>query len=105
MPDKRFSLVASDHKIPPLDAVNVLLVPPRVKARYCSEFNVPVPPEVYSGPLVDKPEKAMVPEDEIPVAAAMAPLVFTWNGDDVPTDNNEDGLDVPIPTLPLVVAR
>ena len=44
----------------------------------------------------------MVPEEVIPVAAAIAPELFTWNPD--PTEKREVGLVFPIPTLPLVSA-
>jgi hypothetical protein len=47
-----------------------------------------------------KPEKAIVPEELIPVAAATAPDELTWKGEPEPTDNKDEGVIVPIPILP-----
>jgi len=46
-----------------------------------------------------KPEKAIVPEELIPVAAATAPDELTWKGEPVPTERAAAGLVTPIPSL------
>jgi hypothetical protein len=59
-----------------------------------------VPPVVFVRPLVERPEKATVPEEVIPVAAAIAPELLTWNWDDEPTESRAEGDEFPIPTFP-----
>lgn len=75
-----------------------LIAPPLVD-------KVPVPPVVRTIPFVDKPENAIVPEEEIPVAAEIAPDEFTWNCDDVPTERSEGGVFVPMPTKSEAVVK
>jgi hypothetical protein len=48
-----------------------------------------------------KPEKVIVPEELIPVAAATAPEELTWNWEEEPTAKMDEGLVLPIPTFPL----
>ena len=50
----------------------------------------------------DNPLKVIVPEEVIPVAAAIAPELFTWNWLVEPTDRREVGLVVPTPRLPAM---
>ena len=59
----------------------------------------PPAPEITNLLLV-KPEKVMVPEEVMPVAAATAPEEFTWKRSPEPTVNIEAGVVSPIPTLP-----
>jgi hypothetical protein len=47
-----------------------------------------------------KPEKVIVPEELIPVAAATAPEELTWNWEEEPTEKTDEGVVVPIPILP-----
>jgi hypothetical protein len=69
--------------------------------------NCPVVPEVKTlllNELTLRPEKVIVPEEVIPVAAATAPEELTWNWEEDPTAKMDKGVVVPIPTLPLVVS-
>ncbi len=60
-------------------------------------------------PPPPSPENLIVPDEVIPVAAAIAPELFTWNKSPLPTVNNEAGDESPIPTLPpastLILSR
>jgi hypothetical protein len=47
-----------------------------------------------------KPEKVIVPEELIPVAAAIAPEELTWNWELEPTAKIDEGVVVPIPIFP-----
>ena len=51
------------------------------------------------------PEKVMVPEEVIPVAAVMAPVELTRNWEVAPTESMAAGLVVPMPRLPEAVRR
>jgi hypothetical protein len=42
----------------------------------------------------------IVPEEDIPVAAAIAPEELTWNWEEEPTEKMDEGLVVPIPMKP-----
>ena len=44
----------------------------------------------------------MVPLEVMPVAAAIAPVLFTWNASPVPTVKSAAGEVSPIPTFPAV---
>ena len=57
---------------------------------------------VVAAPSAESPEKVMVPDEVTPVAAAMAPLELTWNWEEEPTEKMDEGVAVPIPTLPLL---
>jgi hypothetical protein len=66
--------------------------------------NCPVVPEVKTlllNELTLRPEKVIVPEELIPVAAATAPEELTWNWELEPTEKIDEGLVLPIPTFPL----
>ena len=45
-------------------------------------------------------ERVIVPLEVMPVAATIAPLLFTWNASPAPTVSGESGDVSPIPTLP-----
>lgn len=45
------------------------------------------------------PEKVIVPEDVIPVAAAIAPDELTWNCEEDPAERRDEGVVVPMPTF------
>jgi hypothetical protein len=62
---------------------------------------VPAPSVHPTPPAVLRPEKVMEPEEVIPVAAAIAPVLFTWNCEVLPTLNKEAGVVVPMPTAPV----
>jgi hypothetical protein len=47
-----------------------------------------------------KPVKATVPEELIPVAAAITPEELTWNWEEEPTEKIDRGVVVPIPIEP-----
>ena len=61
-------------------------------------------PLVKSGPPLElKEERVIEPELVIPVAAEMAPAELTWNWEEEPTERREEGVVVPIPTLPFAI--
>ena len=49
-------------------------------------------------PAVFRALKVTLPDEVTPVAAAIAPLLLTWNWLVEPTDNRADGEPEPIPT-------
>ena len=57
---------------------------------------------LWRTPTPPRLEKVMVPLEVMPVAAAIAPELLTWNPD--PTEKRDVGLVFPMPTLPLVRA-
>src|SRR5579885_3298337 len=51
------------------------------------------------------PEKVIVPEEVSPVAAVIAPELFTWNCEVGPTESREAGVVVPRPSRLLVLSQ
>jgi len=49
-------------------------------------------------PAVFRPLNVIVPDEETPVAAAIAPLLLTWNWLVEPTDSKAEGELDPTPT-------
>ena len=58
---------------------------------------------VVTSRLAVNPENVIVPDEVMPVAAAIAPDELTWNKSPEPTVNKEAGDGSPIPTFPVLV--
>ena len=77
---------------------------PEMKEGPPARFNAPeerTPLALAWRTPVVRAERVMVPEEEIPVAAAIDPEALTWKGEPEPTEKREEGEVVPIPTNPL----